>query len=527
MVFVLKPERKNAMKKIGLFFFLSLVMCLSCFGVVLADDDKELGTGINAKEDIETYLLTVTCNKGGIVYGGNVCIPVGEQVEIVVIPDDGYVLKHRTAINVSDDLEETVFGLEGRITFRGELNTEAEGCINIFFELKDNSSSWESDDDFSYVEPEEDKTGHEYLEEGILLLTFGEKASTALADIMDRNGYIEFNLANEEESFEGLKGAVLEINLKKLLEECGDGLKKITFDLNGNKVEYPIEMLKELVKQFEIVKFKLFEGSFEISLFDEMDMVIEYNSQYRPVLVKIPYTPLENENTDYIVMYDKNDKEEGIIPSSYYIDGYVHAFVYSANGYFGVKYINEEGYSDTIGHWGETAINYMSARNIMPGVGNNTFNHSGTLTKAEYITMLIRCFNIMPYGMDNVEPFNDSDKIPSWAEEYALYAKSLGMSITDAMGNFDPLEPISREDMFLVTYEAMNLSGMLPEAMTTEYIVFLDGDDVKREAIGAVQTLVKLNIINGNSDGSLNPKGYSSRGEVAQFLYNFLQYAKQ
>jgi len=316
------------------------------------------------------------------VYGCNVRIPVGEQIEIVVIPCEGYVLKHRTAINVSDDLEETVFGSEGEITFRGELNTEAEGCINIFFELKDNTSYWESDDDASYAQPEEDEIGHEYLEEGILLLTFNEKASTALANIVDRNGYIELTPTNEDEYLEGLKGAVFEINLKKLLEECGDELKKIAFDLNGNKVEYPIEMLKELVKQFEIVKFKLFEGSFEISLFDEMDMVIEYGSQYRPILVKIPYEPLENENTDYIVMYDKNDKEEGIIPRSYYIDGYVHAFVYSANGYFGVKYIDEEGYSDTIGHWGETAINYMSARNIIFGVGNNTFNHSGTVTKA-------------------------------------------------------------------------------------------------------------------------------------------------
>jgi len=111
--------------------------------------------------------------------------------------------------------------------------------------------------------------------------------------------------------------------------------------------------------------------------------------------------------------------------------------------------------------------------------------------------------------------------------EYALYAKSLGMSITDAEGNFNPMEPISREDMFLIAYEAMDLSGMLSEAMTTEFIVFSDGDDVKREAIGSVQTLAKLRIINGNRDGSLNPKGFSSRGEAAQFLYNFLQYAKQ
>jgi len=42
------------MKKIGLSFFLSVVMCLCFFSVAMADDSKELGTGINAEEEVET-----------------------------------------------------------------------------------------------------------------------------------------------------------------------------------------------------------------------------------------------------------------------------------------------------------------------------------------------------------------------------------------------------------------------------------------------------------------------------------------
>ena len=504
--------------------------------ITAGQDATAIGNGFGSSDvdiivGIETYSLTVTGSVGGSVYGGG-RVPFGEQIDVVVIPDDRYMFKSRVAVNVTDTVNTSMLGAFEKTVFKAELATEAEGSINIVFEWEENLPSGDSSTSNSspvYVAPgKEVGVVYKPLEEkGTFALTFQGEEIDFLIDKMNKNGNIAIVLTNEEGKngyIDGLKGAIFEINLKELLEKGGDEVKTITFGLNGNEVQYPVEMLKELVKYSEIVKFKIFEGSLEIGITDENDMVMEYSNYYNPILIRIPYEPLDGENTDYIVMYDKSDLLENIIPRSYYVDGYLYAFVYTGNGYFDIKYVGEQGYSDTVGHWSEDAVKYMSARGVIFGVGNLKFNPYGTVTRGEYITMLMRTFNVTTYGMDNVEPFDDGDKIPDWAKEYAIYAKSIGMSVVDEKGNFNPMEPISREDMFLVTYEAMNLSDMLPEAMTTEFIVFLDGEDVKREAIGAVQTLAKIRLVNGNGDGSLNPKGSSTRAEAAQFLYEFLKY---
>ena len=320
-----------------------------------------------------------------------------------------------------------------------------------------------------------------------------------------------------------MKSAVIEIDLTKLI--ANNKLQVFVFHVLSHEIRIPVGALESMQKLATTLRFGVAPGSIVFDLTDASGKAIDWYDYQNPVTVSMPFTAPQDISTHQIVMIDKSD--DTIIPRSWYTDGSVYAKV-SAPGTYDAKIVPLASFTDTDGRWMAEAVGYMGARGIVEGVGNDLFDAQGTITRAHFVTMLMRALDAAAPDDPNVAtpdvlPTADFDKIPIWAQPHVETAYKLGITLTQD-GYFNPDVPILRQDMFLMTYEAMAACGMLPSAYTQNIVPFTDWDDVKAEYADAIQNLCKLKLVNGNGDGTVNPNGESTRSEGAQFLYNVLKY---
>jgi hypothetical protein len=87
---------------------------------------------------------------------------------------------------------------------------------------------------------------------------------------------------------------------------------------------------------------------------------------------------------------------------------------------------------------------------------------------------------------------------------------------------FAPDNAITRQEMFTLLYNTLNVIDELPEGTAGKALTdFNDADQTASWAKDAAALLVKAGVING-SDGRLNPTDIINRAQMAQVLYNLL-----
>ncbi|MBR5272751.1 MAG: S-layer homology domain-containing protein, partial [Clostridia bacterium] len=85
--------------------------------------------------------------------------------------------------------------------------------------------------------------------------------------------------------------------------------------------------------------------------------------------------------------------------------------------------------------------------------------------------------------------------------------------------NFAPNAQITRQDMMVIIYRALNAAGIKVEKAQSP--TFSDANAVASYAKEAVETLTGAGIIAG-SNGKINPKANTTRAEVAVVLDRIL-----
>ncbi|MDR0382315.1 MAG: S-layer homology domain-containing protein, partial [Oscillospiraceae bacterium] len=233
---------------------------------------------------------------------------------------------------------------------------------------------------------------------------------------------------------------------------------------------------------------------------------------FAPLPAEASYELGEGENPAFVVLVENRGEEDPahIIPRSSYQDGAVTARVYNAEGEFSARYLGWGVFSDTQGLWMDDAVLYLSARGVVQGVTNPEltdgvmtaqFAPEKSVTRAEFVTMLLRLLDAAPARGDD-RAFADAETIPEWAREAFADAAALGIVQGDARGNANPNDTITRQDMAVMTYRAMEKFEMLPDVFTLEFLLFDDWDDVADYAASPLQNLAKMKLLNG-TDGRI------------------------
>ena len=345
----------------------------------------------------------------------------------------------------------------------------------------------------------------------------------ALLNTINSNGELVFTTQN----IPGMTAAVLEMDLTALLADSM--LQSFTFSALGMKVCIPVGALKSMQARSNPIRFVLASGSIIFKVTDVNGNEIDWNDYANPVTVYMPYLLPQDVSAHQVVLVHANGT---IVPRSWYADGWLYGKI-SKPGTYDAAIKPLANFSDTSGKWMAEAVNYMGIRAIITGrgftgEGDNRmpyFAPDSPITRAEFLTLIMRAFSPEPQGTWLVQQFSD---VPDGVYYYELTLRAKALGIVGGVGEnrLNPDDVITRQDMFAMTYRAMEILNMLPEAMTAEFVLFNDGGAVADYAVNPIQILAKLKLANG-FEGNINPTGTATRAEAAQFLYNILKYDAQ
>lgn len=236
--------------------------------------------------------------------------------------------------------------------------------------------------------------------------------------------------------------------------------------------------------------------------------------------VSIPYTLTAGENPHAIVIWYLSDSGKLAGMQGHY-DAATKTVVFVTPHFssFVVGY-NLVTFSDVAsGVWYHDAVTFLAARGITSGTTVTTFSPNATLTRGQFIVMLLRAYGIEP---DSNTADNFSDAGNTYYTGYLAAAKRLGVS--NGVGNnmFAPDKSITRQEMFTLLYNALKVIGELPTSTSGKTLSdFSDVSGIASWAKDAMTLLVESGTISG-SGGKLNPTETTTRAEMAQVLYNLL-----
>lgn len=172
----------------------------------------------------------------------------------------------------------------------------------------------------------------------------------------------------------------------------------------------------------------------------------------------------------------------------------------------------EAALKDIAGHWAESYINQLVGLGAITGYPDGTFRPDNRITRAEFVTVLVKAFNLPQQGS---KVFNDT--AGHWARSYIAAAAASGVVKGYDESTFGPDDLITREQMALMVVKAAGLKA------ASGGKTFSDGDQISEWAKGAVDTASACNVIGGYPDGTFKPKDNATRAESATVIVKALK----
>lgn len=162
---------------------------------------------------------------------------------------------------------------------------------------------------------------------------------------------------------------------------------------------------------------------------------------------------------------------------------------------------NDKDFADTVGHWAESDVDFVSARELFTGTAPQTFSPESATTRGMVVTVLARLAG------------ESTDGGANWYDKGCAWAVTNGVS-----DGTDPNGTVTREQLAAMLYRYFGspaVSGSLS---------FADASSVSEYAHDAMQWCVNNGIING-MDGLLNPQGQATRAQVSAMFARYIRLA--
>lgn len=230
----------------------------------------------------------------------------------------------------------------------------------------------------------------------------------------------------------------------------------------------------------------------------------------------------EVENLDdhkFVAVYIDENGDVHLLRTSLFTDGSMNFTTKHLSDY-AVVYI-EKTFNDLGNHsWAVEGIEALAARGIINGTSDTTYSPAKNITRADFITLIVRYFNLAGSTIDN---FSDVESGMYYSDSIAI-AKYLGIVTGSGDNQIHPTSAITRQDMMVILERALKVAEEIDRLETTSktYKTFNDSECVADYAKESVDYMISTGIING-SNNNINPTGNTTRAEVATMLYNLLK----
>lgn len=178
------------------------------------------------------------------------------------------------------------------------------------------------------------------------------------------------------------------------------------------------------------------------------------------------------------------------------------------------------GFPDvTSSHWASGYIQFVKDNKIMQGDENGLFRPDDSITREEWVKTVLTAFVIDT--KDAKCEFSDVDS-ERWS--YSYIAKAFEMMIINGVSDteFAPTQSISRQDAAVMFYrgaKAARENALSDIAISN----FTDTEEIADYAKDPINTLYRLEIVNGYEDGSFKPNAPITRAEAAKMIYTALE----
>lgn len=250
------------------------------------------------------------------------------------------------------------------------------------------------------------------------------------------------------------------------------------------------------------------------------DRELAWQNNQATVTIAIPYSPTATEldNPEFITIQYIDEAGQATPVSSGRYNAATGEVRFTTNHFskYAVAYV-VQSFQDLNRHvWAKQPIEVLASKGIIQGTAANQFSPAKQITRAEYLTLLVKTLGLTANIDSN---FTDVQQ-GSYYYEAAGIAKQLGIVGGTGNNEFGPNTPISRQDMMVMTYKALRKAEALTANVASVEAIqaFNDRAEVAGYAAEGVATLVHEGLITG-ADGKIQPKSPTTRAEAAVFLY--------
>lgn len=160
--------------------------------------------------------------------------------------------------------------------------------------------------------------------------------------------------------------------------------------------------------------------------------------------------------------------------------------------------------------WATEAIEALTAKGIINGVGDRKFDPQGTVTREQFVKMLCVALGLTEEAEIAFADVAGDD----WSAPYIKKAVKAGLISGVDENTFGYGVGISRQDIAVILHRTIK--------DTTGTAQFADNGEIADYAKDAVGALSGLKILNGFEDGSFKPNASCTRAQAAVIIYNYL-----
>jgi hypothetical protein len=189
------------------------------------------------------------------------------------------------------------------------------------------------------------------------------------------------------------------------------------------------------------------------------------------------------------------------------------------------KLTPQRPFSDVTGEvsWGDPHILYLHEKGIVKGRSQTEFDPDGTLSRAEFLALLLRSAGL-DANQSNLHEnvFPDVSK-EHWAYNNILTALDLGIiTIEEYPDGFGPDEPVTRLEMALMT---TRISGAHANTLnhSPDSTTFQDANQVDARYRSYISYVGARGIIIGYEDNTFRPHNNMTRREACVVIYRLLE----
>ncbi|RAW11328.1 1,4-beta-xylanase [Paenibacillus taichungensis] len=318
--------------------------------------------------------------------------------------------------------------------------------------------------------------------------------------ILQSNNNVEFVLKTENATLR-IPSNMLS-NITEQADQVSIQINKVSADLLGADV-------RAIVGSRPVIDLSVKAG----------DRLIAWNNPAAPVTVSVPYTPAAQELVNahqIVILYIDNQGHATAVPSGRY-DAKTGSMVFKTTHFstYAVAYVTKTFADVQNVLWAKQAVEAMAARDIIKGISDDSFAPAASITRADFITLLVRALELKGPGT-NTAAFSDVQPTAHYAQAVAI-AKELGIASGFEDNTFKPGNKISRQDMMVLTAKALKAAGK-QSAGNGNLAPYSDAASISTYAMDSVTSLVGSGIVNGK-DGKIAPGEPLTRAEAAVILY--------